>query len=55
MDSIPVVDVAPLFDRGRTDPLVADRALAAAARDIGFVCVRGLPDAAAPGPRLWLV
>jgi isopenicillin N synthase-like dioxygenase len=46
---IPVVDVAPLFD---TEPAAwreADRALAAAAQDIGFVCIRGMPGAAAPG------
>ena len=50
MDSIPTVDVAPLFDTARTDWHVPDRALAAAARDIGFVCVRGMPGEAAPGP-----
>jgi isopenicillin N synthase-like dioxygenase len=49
VDSIPVVDIAPLFDAGQTDSRVADRALAAAARDVGFVCVRGLPEEAAPG------
>ena len=47
---IPVVDVAPLL-RG-TPPAweIADRELAAAARDIGFACIRGLPAEAAPGP-----
>jgi isopenicillin N synthase-like dioxygenase len=48
--SIPLIDVAPLFD---TDPAAwqaPDRALAAAARDIGFACIRGLPGEAAPGP-----
>lgn len=50
MDSIPVVDVGPLFDTERTDRRIPDRALVAAARDIGFVCVRGLPGEAAPGP-----
>ncbi len=50
MGSIPLVDVAPLFDSKRTDRQVPDRALAAAARDIGFVCVAGLPGEAAPGP-----
>lgn len=50
MGSIPVVDVAPLFDTERTDWQVPDRALAAAARDIGFVCIAGLPGEAAPGP-----
>ncbi|MFZ0499910.1 MAG: 2OG-Fe(II) oxygenase family protein [Steroidobacteraceae bacterium] len=50
MGSIPVVDVAPLFDTEGTGWQVPDRALAAAARDMGFVCVRGLPSEAAPGP-----
>lgn len=50
MESIPLVDVAPLFDTERTGWQVPDRALAAAARDIGFVCVTGLPGEAAPGP-----
>lgn len=46
---IPVVDVAPLFD---TEPAAwrePDRALAAAAQDIGFACIRGMPGEAAPG------
>jgi isopenicillin N synthase-like dioxygenase len=50
VDSIPVVDIAPLFDARQTDSHGVDRALAAAARDMGFVCVRGLPEEAAPGP-----
>jgi isopenicillin N synthase-like dioxygenase len=50
MDSIPVVDVGPLFDTERTDRQIPDSALVTAARDIGFVCVRGLPSEAAPGP-----
>ncbi|HUA25598.1 MAG TPA: 2OG-Fe(II) oxygenase family protein [Steroidobacteraceae bacterium] len=50
MDSIPIVDIAPLFGARQTDGPTADRALAAAARDIGFVCVRGLPNEAAPAP-----
>jgi isopenicillin N synthase-like dioxygenase len=50
MDSIPVVDVGPLFATARTDRQIPDSALVTAARDIGFVCVRGLPRAAAPGP-----
>ncbi|HEX8754811.1 MAG TPA: 2OG-Fe(II) oxygenase family protein [Steroidobacteraceae bacterium] len=50
MGSIPVVDVAPLFNSAPQAWRVADRALAAAARDIGFVCIRGLPGEAAPGP-----
>src|ERR1700729_1537288 len=40
---IPVIDAGPLFD---TDPaawVVPDRALFAAARDTGFVCITGLP------------
>lgn len=48
-DSIPTVDIAPLFDTARTEWRVADCALAAAARDIGFVCIRGMPGEAAPG------
>jgi isopenicillin N synthase-like dioxygenase len=47
--SIPVVDVAPLFD---TEPAAwrgPDRALAAAARDVGFACIRGMPGQAVPG------
>lgn len=40
-DSIPLVDVAPLFDAQPPAGEAADRALAAAARDIRFVCVRG--------------
>jgi isopenicillin N synthase-like dioxygenase len=47
---IPVLDVAPLFD---TEPAAwrePDRALAAAAQDIGFACIRGMPGQATPGP-----
>ncbi|HEY2037275.1 MAG TPA: 2OG-Fe(II) oxygenase family protein [Steroidobacteraceae bacterium] len=47
--SIPVVDVAPLFD---TEPAAwqePDRAFAAAAQDSGFACIRGMPGQAAPG------
>lgn len=50
MPSIPVIDVAPLLDGAPPAWRDADRALAAAARDIGFVCIRGLPREAAPGP-----
>jgi len=50
MDSIPVVDVEPLFDMERSGRHIPERALAAAARDIGFACIRGLPREAAPGP-----
>jgi isopenicillin N synthase-like dioxygenase len=48
--SIPLVDVAPLFDGRPAARAAADRALATAARDIGFACIRGLPGEAAPGP-----
>ena len=40
---IPVVNVAPLFDADPTVWLPTDRALFEAARDTGFVCIRGLP------------
>jgi len=46
---IPVVDIAPLFDTESTAWPAADAALAQAAREIGFVCIRGLPPEAAPG------
>ena len=45
---IPVVDVAPLFE---TEPAAwrePDAALAAAAADTGFVCIRGMPGEAVP-------
>jgi isopenicillin N synthase-like dioxygenase len=48
--SIPLVNVAPLFAAEPTAWQDPDRALAAAARDIGFACIRGLPGEAAPGP-----
>ena len=47
--SIPLVDIAPLLDTRPAAWRAPDQALAAAARDIGFVCVRGLPSEAAPG------
>ena len=50
MPSIPVVDVTPLFDPSAAAWENADRALAVAAREIGFLCIRGLPREAAPGP-----
>ncbi len=50
MVSIPVVDVSSLLRCARPAWRVADEALAAAARDIGFVCIRGLPREAVPGP-----
>ncbi|MGA7538863.1 MAG: 2OG-Fe(II) oxygenase family protein [Steroidobacteraceae bacterium] len=46
---IPVLDIAPLFDTEPTAWRVTDQALSAAARDIGFVCIRGLPREAALG------
>lgn len=49
-DAIPIVDVAPLFGSDPTAWQDPDRALAAAARGIGFVCIRGLPREAAPDP-----
>lgn len=50
MHSIPVVDVEPLFDATQPSWEAPDRAVAAAARDVGFVCIRGLPRQAVPGP-----
>lgn len=41
---IPVVDVGPLFDPDPTAWMLPDQALSAAARDTGFVCIRGLPS-----------
>jgi isopenicillin N synthase-like dioxygenase len=46
---IPVVDVGPLFDADPTGWVAPDRALSAAARDTGFLCIGGLPDDAAFG------
>ena len=48
---IQVIDTAPLF---RADPAawaVPDRGLFAAARDTGFVCIRGLPPEVPLGPQ----
>lgn len=47
---IPVIDVAPLFDTEPAGWGEPDRALAAAAQDSGFACIRGMPGQAAPGP-----
>lgn len=47
-DSIPTVDVAPLFGIEPAAWPLPDRALAAAARDVGFALIRGLPREAAP-------
>jgi isopenicillin N synthase-like dioxygenase len=49
-EMIPVVDVAPLFGADPGACAAPDRALSAAARDSGFVCIRGLPPEAVPGP-----
>lgn len=48
--AIPLIDAAPLFATEPSAWRIPDEALAAAARDIGFVCIRGLPREAAPGP-----
>ena len=45
---IPVVEVGPLFDADPSGWRLPDRALSAAARDTGFVCIRGLPRDATP-------
>lgn len=51
MSSIPIVDVAPLFEAAAVPAWrFPDRALAAAAREVGFACIRGLPGEAVPGP-----
>jgi len=46
---IPVVDVGPLFGSDPTAWMLPDRALSAAARDTGFLSIRGLPDDAGLG------
>jgi len=40
---IPVVDIGPLFAGDASAWILPDRSLFAAARDIGFVCLRGVP------------
>jgi isopenicillin N synthase-like dioxygenase len=40
---IPLVEVGPLFDADPTGWVLPDRALSAAARDTGFVCIPGVP------------
>jgi isopenicillin N synthase-like dioxygenase len=42
-ESIPIVDVGPLFEVDQAGWVATDQALADAARTIGFVCIRGLP------------
>lgn len=46
---IPVVEVGALFGADPTGWMLPDRALAAAARDTGFVCIRGMPGDATLG------
>jgi isopenicillin N synthase-like dioxygenase len=48
--SIPVIDVTALFDTTPPARRTPDGLLAAAARDSGFACIRGLPREATPGP-----
>src|SRR5215469_3530646 len=47
---IPVVKVGPLFEADPTAWTLPDRALSAAARDVGFVCIRDLPADPILGP-----
>jgi isopenicillin N synthase-like dioxygenase len=42
---IPIVDIGPLFAEDKSAQQLADRALFAAARDSGFLCVTGVPAA----------
>jgi len=41
--AIPIVEVGALFDGDPTAWVLADRTLYAAAREVGFACIRGLP------------
>ena len=43
MTVIPVVDIGPLFAGDASAWTLPDRSLSAAARNIGFVCLRGVP------------
>ena len=56
-DVIPIVEIGPLFDSDPTAWTSPDRALFAAARDVGFVCLRGVPpdEARAPDRRAQLL
>ena len=47
---VPRVDVAPLFATDPAAVVSVDAALAAAARDVGFVCIDGMPRAAVLSP-----
>src|SRR5262249_18523019 len=49
-DVIPIVEIAPLLDSDPRAWTFTDRALFAAAHDIGFVCLRGLPGDRALAP-----
>lgn len=48
--TLPLIDVAPLFDAGPGAWLLPDQALSIAARDSGFARIHGVPGEAAPGP-----
>ena len=47
---IPLVDVAPLFKPDPAGVASVDAALSAAARDVGFVCIHGMPRDAVLDP-----
>ncbi len=47
---IPLIDVSPLFCSNSNAAAAVDHALAVAARDVGFVCICGLPDEAVLSP-----
>ena len=50
MTGIPLIDVMPLFSADLAARALADRALFAAACDIGFLCIGGLPADVPLGP-----
>jgi len=47
---IPVIEVEPLFGADAHARAATDRALLAAAREVGFLCIRGLPADVPLGP-----
>ena len=47
---IPLINVAPLFETDSAAVASVDDALAAAARDVGFACIHGMPRAAVLDP-----
>jgi isopenicillin N synthase-like dioxygenase len=49
-EAVPVIEIAPLFAAQPSAWRDPDLKLAAAAREVGFACVRGLPEGAMPGP-----